>query len=439
MVMKKKQSKIIKPMVIVSLAAIVFVAAGLWFHPISAQNIGVTGSKTDNPLPVPVAARTPASAKSYIVSDSDVLKEVILTGELYSAHSTIFMVPNARNNSSFTISSLAPEGSLIKKGDLIVQFDDSALLSQRADAERSLGEAELSIEKTKTDLESQRGDLRNSVIQAQSKVDQDVLYAKISKDLLSANDYQKYQLNLQQSKLSLQKAQEQLDNFEANYQSQMTKAEISRSRSELILKWIDSDSGSLKIFAPQDGILIYGDNWKTKRRIQPGDSLMNGQEVARLPDLSDMQVTGYVYDTEYSLLGRDMRGSVTLDALPGFQVGGKIVSLTNVADYKGFATRKKVFKAIVQLDKADPLMKPGMTARVRIPIVLAKKTIAIPREYLGLDSQGKFYVFKGKEPKTASIQFVKLGVVGDRLVQIASGLSPGDPLLPMQRSEEVTR
>jgi HlyD family secretion protein len=439
MAMKKNQSKTLKPMVIVSLAAVVFVAAGLWFHPISAQDIGVTSSKTDNPLPTAAAVPPPTSAKSHVVADSDVLKEVILTGELQAARSTIFMVPNARNNSSFTISTLAPEGALIKKGDLIVQFDDSALLSQKADAERSLGEAELSIEKQKTDLESQRGDLVNSVVQAQSKVDQDMLYAKIGKDLLSSNDYQKYQLNLQQSNLSLQKAKEQLDNFEANYQSNMTKAEISRSRAELILKWIDSDSGSLKIYAPQDGILIYGDNWKTKRRIQPGDSLMNGQEVARLPDLSDMQVIGYVYDTEYSLLGRDMRGTITLDALPGFQVQGKIISLTNVADLKNFATRKKVFKAVVQLDKADPLMKPGMTARVRIPIVLAKKTIAIPREYLGLDSQGRFYVFKGKDPKTASIQFVKLGVSGDRMVQIASGLSLGDPLLPLQRSQEVTR
>jgi HlyD family secretion protein len=439
MAMKKKQNKMIKPVMIVSLAAIAFIAAGLWFHPASAQNVGAP-STADNTLPVPAAARTPVSAKSYIVADSDVIKEVILTGELQAARSTIFMVPNARNNSSFTIATLAPEGSLIKKGDLIVQFDDSSLLSQRSDAERSLGEAELSIEKQKTDLQSQRGDLVNSVVQAQSKVDQDALYAKISKDLLSSNDYQKYQLNLQQSKLSLQKAQEQLDNFEENYQSQMTKVELTRSRAELILKWIDSDSGSLKIYAPQDGILVYGDNWKTKRRIQPGDSLMNGQEVARLPDLSDMQVIGYVYDTEYSLLGRDMRiGSATLDALPGFQVGGKIISLTNVADYKSFATRKKVFKAVVQLDKADPLMKPGMTARVRIPIVLAKKAIAIPREYLGLDSQGKFYVFKGKDPKTASIQFVKLGVAGDRMVQIASGLSLGDSLLPVQRSQEVTR
>lgn len=439
MAMKKKQHYTIRPLAVVAVAAIVFVTAGSWFHPTSAQNISATGSGSGNPLPVPAAARVPANAKSYTVADSEIVKEVVLTGELQAAHSTIFMVPNTQNNSSYTVASLAPEGSLIKKGDLVVQFDDSSLLSQRSDAEQNLDNAELNIEKQKTDLESQRGDLVNSVIQAQAKVDQDALYAKIGKELLSSNDYQKYQLNLQQSKLSLQKAQEQLDNFETNYKSQMTLLEITRSTAEIKLKRLDSDSGSLKIYAPQDGILVYGDNRRTRRKVQPGDSLMNGQEVARLPDLSDMQVIGYVYDTEYGMLSRDMRGVVTLDALPGFQVGGKIISLTNVADIKGFATQKKVFKAVIDLDKADPLMKPGMTARVRLPILLAKSTPAIPREYLGLDSQGRYYVFKGKDPKTASIQFVKPGAVGDRLVQIASGLSPGDPLLPLQSREEVTR
>ena len=48
-------------------------------------------------------------------------------------------------------------------------------------------------------------------------------------------------------------------------------------------------------------------------------------EVARLPDLSSMQVKGYVYDTEYGSLSRDMRCTIMLDALPGFEIGGRMV------------------------------------------------------------------------------------------------------------------
>jgi HlyD family secretion protein len=439
MAMKKTRHNEIRLMAVFSLTAIVFVAAGLWFHPISAQNIGISRGKTDNAPPTSVAASEPAKSKFYVVTKSDIVKELILNGELRAARSASIGSPDIQSSSNNTVTFLATEGSLVNKGDLLVEFDDSSLMSNKAEAERQLDEAKLNIEKKKTDLESQRVDLLNSLSQAQSKVDQDILYARIGKELLSANDYQKYQLNLQQSQLSLQKAQEQLDNFEKNYESQMTMVVISQSQAEIKLKKIENDSAQLKIYAPQDGIVIYGDNRASNRRIQIGDTLWHGMEVVRLPDLSTMQVIGYIYDTEYSLLERDMRCTVTLDALPGFQVGGKIITLTNVADRRVSAITRKVFQATIQLDRVDPQMKPGMAARVTVPKVLAKETPSIPRECLGLDSQGRFYVFKGNNPKTASIQFVKLGAVGDRMVQIASGLSPGDPLLPLQHSEEVTR
>ena len=82
----------------------------------------------------------------------------------------------------------------------------------------------------------------------------------------------------------------------------MALVEINRSQAEINLKKIESDMQLLKIDAPQDGILIYGDNWTSNRKIQPGDSLFQGMEVASLPDLSSMQVIGNVYDTEYRSL-----------------------------------------------------------------------------------------------------------------------------------------
>jgi len=114
--------------------------------------------------------------------------------------------------------------------------------------------------------------------------------------------------------------------------------------------------------------------------------------------------------------------------------------LTNVASRKSFTSQKKVFQTVVHLDKVDTaLMKPGMTARVKVPLVLAKDTPVIPRDYLGFDSQGRYYVLKGTEPKKASVQFVTLGVAGDRVVQPASGVSLGDPLLSPQLISEVSK
>ena len=61
---------------------------------------------------------------------------------------------------------LAPEGSFVRKGERIVEFDDASLLSNKSEAERTLDEAKLNIEKKKADLEAERCDLLSSVAQA---------------------------------------------------------------------------------------------------------------------------------------------------------------------------------------------------------------------------------------------------------------------------------
>jgi HlyD family secretion protein len=415
------------------LVVVAFLAASFGLRHVSAQSEGVSAGKNADRPPVSDTAPQPKLAV-YKVARGQVEKELTLTGELKASSSVSITAPDIRSSFSNMVTFLAPEGAQIKKGERIVEFDDSSLLSQKSEAERALDEAKLTIEKTKADLEAQRCDLLNSLAQAESQLKQDQLYGKISKDLLPGNTYQKYQLNLEKSKLSVQKAKENLDNFEKSYASQMALVEISRSQAEINLKKIVSDMSLLKIDAPQDGILIYGDNWQSNRKIQPGDTLFHGMEVVRLPDLSSLQVIGYIYDTEYGSLAPDMRCVVDFDALPDLQIGGRVLSLTSVAERKGFASQKKVFQAVIQLDKADyHQLKPGMTARIKVPMVLAKEAPSIPREYLGYDRQGHSYVVKGTEEKTATKQVVQLGAIGDRLVQVVSGVSIGDPLLPVQR------
>jgi HlyD family secretion protein len=440
MSMGKKHSTGFRLLAAAMTAAAIFAAASWCLQSAPAQSHSLDAAKSTPSVPPPSAKANSPQAAAHIVAKGQIVKELLFSGELKAARSTSITAPNIRSSFSNTVSFIAPEGTIVKKGERIVEFDDSSLLSQKSEAERTLDETKLNIEKKKVDLEADRCDQLNSVSQAESNLKQDELYGKIGKDILAAKDYQKYQLNITKSKLSLDKAKEQLANFERSYASQMALVEINKSQAEINLKKIVNDMALLKIDAPQDGILIYGDNWQSNRKIQPGDSLFQGMEVASLPDLTSLQVIGYVYDTEYSSLASEMRCSITLDALPGFKADAKILSLTSVASRKSFASQKKVFQAVIQLDKIDTaIMKPGMTARIKVPLILAKDALAIPRDYLGVDSQNRYFVLKGTEYKTASVQPVDLGAIGDRLVQAVSGISVGDPLLSPQHLTEVSK
>jgi HlyD family secretion protein len=224
--------------------------------------------------------------------------------------------------------------------------------------------------------------------------------------------------------------------------AQIQLVEIAKSQAELDLRKIEGDLAMLMIDAPQDGIIIYGDNWRENRKVQVGDSVFPGMTAVTLPDLSSMQVIGYIYDTELRYLRNGMPCSFSLDAVLDRQWTGKIASLTSVAGRKGFASDHKVFKAIIQLDKQDTaVMRPGMTARVEIPITMATDALCVPRSFIGLDERGGYYVLKqgpdGSE--SPSIQAVEIGTHGEAYVEIVSGLAEGDRLISLRQVEEVSR
>lgn len=205
------------------------------------------------------------------------------------------------------------------------------------------------------------------------------------------------------------------------------------------MKRMQGDLELLSINAPLDGVVIYGDNWQQNRRYQVGDQAFPGMPVVILPDLSAMQVNGFVYDTELQFLSPGMACDVHLDAVPGKSWSGKISSLTSVATRKGFATTQKVFKAVIKLDSVElQSMKPGMTARAEVTLSMASGTTVIPRSYVALDAKGSYYVHKDAGPKVSPVATsVKTGVFGDQMVQIVSGLDVGDRIVPIQKTSEM--
>jgi len=378
----------------------------------------------------------------YTVTSGDVVKTLVISGELRAARYRDVSVPRIRSAFGSSIAFLADEGIAVKKGERILEFDSSTLLNQKSEAERKLDESKLKIAKTKADLQAQLSDLRNEVAQAEGSLEIAELYGRIPKELLPANDFQRYQVDLDQAKLALDKAKERLANLEESMPAQIELVEIEKSQAELDLRKIDGDLALLLIDAPQDGIIIFGDNWRENRKVQVGDSVFPGMTALTLPDLSSMQVIGYIYDTELRYLKRGMSCSFGLDAAPGQKWSGEIASLTSVAGRKGFASDHKVFKAVIQPDAQDPAaMRPGMTARVEIRITMATDVLAIPREYLGLDPQRRYFVLKqGEEnPENSSLHYVQVGTHGESMVEIVSGVSGGDRLISIRKAQEVSQ
>jgi macrolide-specific efflux system membrane fusion protein len=185
------------------------------------------------------------------------------------------------------------------------------------------------------------------------------------------------------------------------------------------------------IVAPMDGTV-------TERGIQPGEvvtpgvqATFEGKALLTVSDLSTLLVKADLNQIDVARVKLGQKVTVTLDALPGKSYEAAITKIAP-ASITPKDKQVDVFPVEATLVKADPAIKPGMTADVRIHIEKKDHVLALPIEAV-VKEAGKQYVTKvvpgekGKQ-KTDKAE-VKVGARNDREIEIVSGISEGDKVL----------
>jgi HlyD family secretion protein/macrolide-specific efflux system membrane fusion protein len=186
-----------------------------------------------------------------------------------------------------------------------------------------------------------------------------------------------------------------------------------------------------RILSPMDGTI-------TERGIQPGEvvtpgvqATFEGKALLTVADLSTLIVKVDLNQIDVAKVTLGQKVSITLDALPGKAYEAVITKIAP-ASITPKDKQVDVFPVEATLARSDALIKPGMTADVRIHIEKKEKVLALPIEAV-VKEGGKQFVQKvvmgdkGKQ-KTEKVE-VKVGARNDREVEIASGIVEGDKVL----------
>ncbi len=185
-----------------------------------------------------------------------------------------------------------------------------------------------------------------------------------------------------------------------------------------------------RIEAPISGTVI-------RRAIEPGEMVVPGVEstfekrsLLTIADLSQLVVRIELNQIDVAQVRLGQRVTLSLDALPGVQCSAKITEIAP-ASVKLPGKELEVFPVQALLDRADPRIKPGMTADVRIHVLERPNVLSLPLEAVRREGD-KARVTRVLEddagPRTEQIEVV-LGVRSDRSVEISSGLAEGDRVL----------
>ena len=313
----------------------------------------------------------------------------LLSGELRAVRSLKLVAPRTPSW-SIGLKWLAQEGTRVKAGDPVAQFDSSGLLASLEDQRQQLLEAELQLEKTHSELAIERLHKSREVLRRKNDREKARLDASIPSELRSPRDHQEKQLALDKAEAALSKAEREWKKAERQEATQLAVLSIQRDKAGRRVQRAESMLESLTLRAPQAGILIYARHPWEGRIWRVGDIVQAGMPVVELPDLSEMYVEAFLSDLDdgEALPGMPIR--CRLDALPDHVYPGHVAAVNGMAD-EVFSWRGTVraFRVRVDLEQSDPeLMRPGMSAKVEVIRERLEDRLLLPRALLERDATG---------------------------------------------------
>lgn len=165
------------------------------------------------------------------------------------------------------------------------------------------------------------------------------------------------------------------------------------------------------IAAPFSGIVGF-------RNISVGAYVSPGDRIVELASVDPLKVEFRVSETHLPNLRVGLPVNVTLDALPGEAITGKITAIDPIVDVSGRAIRLRA-----ELPNPDGRLSPGLFARIRIVIAERSAAMVVPEAALFRD-EGRLYVYRlegGKAVKTP----IEIGLRSPGDVEVRSGLASG--------------
>ena len=323
------------------------------------------------------------------------------------------------------ISSLVPEGTVVKEGDIVAELDRTTIATRLTEVNTSLQKAQAQFEQAELDstlnLSKAREEIKTMELGLEEKrlAKEQAVYEAPTVKRQAEIDYEKAERALAQAKK---------DYITKTSQAQAKMREVGAERDRFAnqVKIVQEVMQGFTIKAPGAGMVIYEKEWNGKKRTVGSQIGAWEPTVATLPDLSQMESQTYVNEIDIRKIALGQTVELSLDSDPSKQFTGKVTAVANVGEQRP-NTDSKVFEVKVLLTNSDTTLRPGMTTSNRIQTARLADVLYIPLEAVNTDS-GITVVYK-REGAGITKQEIETGTMSDDEVVVLRGLEEGDRVL----------
>jgi hypothetical protein len=137
----------------------------------------------------------------------------------------------------------------------------------------------------------------------------------------------------------------------------------------------------LTLRAPVDGIMVYVTNWWGEK-VKEGDQKWPNEPIAEIPDLSVMQVSLKLGETEAQKCKEGQKAVITIHSMQGLTLNGTVSKVNKVAKPISRGSKIKRVEVLVELDSNAVSLSTGISAKGEIIIEEMHNVFAIPHDCL---------------------------------------------------------
>ncbi len=184
------------------------------------------------------------------------------------------------------------------------------------------------------------------------------------------------------------------------------------------------------IRAPIDGQVI-GKPIPAGQAVAPGVS--TPMVLLIIADMSKMQIQTQVDESDIGQIQVGQKVTFTVDAYPEKIFSGVV---SNVSQKANVVSNVVYYSVLVDVDAAENLLKPTMTARVSINVAERNNVLVVPLAAVKANN-GQQYVVVEKDGKTQNAP-VTTGLASEDKIEILSGLEEGDSIVVSQAKAPLT-
>jgi HlyD family secretion protein len=360
--------------------------------------------------------QTPVKVHAITVTRGDIRSVVSTNGKVEPIQSSYF---EAHAPIATTVKRvLVKEGDHVRKGQLLLELDDSDIRSQAARAEAQVKAAQANLAAARNSgTQEQVITVNSELIKAQSTRDaaQRNLEAlqKLAKDGAASPG------EVRQAQVNLQNAEADLSLLEKKQKDRYSKPEVASTEAQLAeaeaaYENAQDSLGKSNLRARFDGT-VYSLPVKQGAFVQAGDLLL--QEA----DLSRVLVRAFVDEPDIGRVQSGERVEITWDAVPGRVWTGAVSSVPSTVKPHG---NRNVGETTCIIDNRDFRLLPNINVGVTIIAAEHSNVLTLPRDAMHMDDSVP-YVYKIEDNRIHR-QNIQFSLQNLTRVEITSGLSQGD-------------